>query len=154
MNIAFERATLADAEALVAAQIAAFHYDSVLYPGVEIGGPPQYDSVEFMRQQIQQDECYTMVDAGQIVGGMVVFNMGQGHVHIDRIFIHPEHQNRGIGTQAMQFLEQTYAATRWTLDTPTWAVRNQHFYEKLGYVKVKEETFPDITLIGYEKRSG
>ena len=34
------------------------------------------------------------------------------------------------------------------------AVRNQHFYEKLGYVKVKEETFPGITLIGYEKRIG
>ena len=154
MTIAFERATLADAEGMLAAQIAAFEYDSVLYPGVELGGPPQYDSLEFMRQQIQQDDCYTMVEAGQIIGGIVVFNIGQGHVHIDRIFIAPAHQNRGIGTLAMEFLEQTYAATRWTLDTPTWAVRNQHFYEKLGYVKVKEETFPDITLIGYEKRIG
>jgi hypothetical protein len=35
MNIAFEHATIADAEALVAVQIAAFHHDAVLYPGVE-----------------------------------------------------------------------------------------------------------------------
>jgi len=154
MNITFERATVADADALVIVQIAAFHHDSVLYPDVEIGGPPEYDSVEFMRKRIQEDECYNMVDAGQIIGGIVVFDMGQGHVHIDRIFIDPAYHNRGIGTRAMQFLEQTYPATLWSLDTPTWAVRNQHFYEKLGYVKVKEETFPGITLIGYEKRIG
>ena len=92
-----------------------------------------------------------MVDAGQIIGGFVVFDRGQGHVHVDLIFIDPVYHNRGIGTRAMQFLEQTYSATRWTLNTPTWAIRNQHFYEKLGYVKVKEETHPDIILFWYEK---
>jgi GNAT superfamily N-acetyltransferase len=153
MNLTFERATAADAEALVAAQIAAFHHDAVLYPGVEIGGPPGYDSVEDMRRRMAEGQCYKMLDTGQIAGGMVVFDMGAGHVHLGVIFIDPAHQNRGLGTQALQFLERTYTdATRWTLDTPTWAIRNQHFYEKLGYVKVGEEVLPDITLIQYEKR--
>jgi ribosomal protein S18 acetylase RimI-like enzyme len=154
MRIAFKRATVADADELVAVQIAAFHNDALLYPGVEIGGPPGYDSVEHMRMRIQEAECYSMMDAGRIIGGIVAFDMGHGHVHVGQIFIDPAYQNRGIGTQAMRFLEQTYAARLWTLDTPTWAVRNQHFYEKLGYVRVKEETLPDITLIGYEKRIG
>ena len=52
MNISIERATPADVENLVKAQIAAFHHDSVMYPGVEIGGPPGYDSVEQMREKI------------------------------------------------------------------------------------------------------
>ena len=155
MNIAFERAAPADAEALVAAQIAAFQYDSVLYPDVEIGGPPGYDSVEDMRRKMAEGQCYKMVNAGRIIGGIVVFDKGQGHIYVGRIYIDPAYHNRGIGTQAIQFLEQTYpAATLWSLDTPVWAVRNQHFYEKLGYVKVGEEVLPDITLIQYQKRMG
>jgi len=92
-----------------------------------------------------------MTDAGQIIGGMVVVDQGQGHFHLDLIFIDPTHHNRGIGTQALQFIEQRYPATKWTLNTPTWAIRNQHFYEKFGYVKVGEDVLPDITLIVYEK---
>lgn len=152
MTITFERATPADAEALVKVQIAAFHHDAVLYPGVAVDGPPGYNSVEAMRKKIQEDDCYTILDDGQIIGGIVVYTMGQGHFHLDLIFIDPTYHNRGIGTQAIQFIEQTYPATLWSLDTPSWAVRNQHFYEKFGYVKVKEETLPDIVLFGYEKR--
>lgn len=154
MTVTFERAGPADAEALVGAQIAAFHHDSVLYPEVEIGGPPGYDSVETTRKKIEEGIAYKIVDAGRVVGGMVLFDMRHEHMHLDLIFIDPAFHDRGIGTQAMQFLERAHPARRWTLDTPSWAVRNQHFYEKLGYVKVSEDTYPGIVLFGYEKRIG
>jgi len=38
------------------------------------------------------------------------------------------------------------------LDTPVYATRNQHFYERLGFVRTGETVFPDITLIHYEHR--
>ncbi len=152
MNITIERAVVADVEDLVRIQIAAFHYDSVLYPEVEIGGPPGYDSAEETLKRIQQHHFYKFVHAGQLVGGMIVWDMGEGHSHLDLIFIDPAYQNRGIGTQAMQFVEQAYPAKRWTLDTPVWAVRNRHFYEKLGYVKVREYEQEGFPLIAYEKR--
>jgi ribosomal protein S18 acetylase RimI-like enzyme len=152
MKVTFERATPEDAEALVKAQIAAFHYDEVLYPGVGVSGPPGYDSVDLALKRMQQDEFYKIVVDGQIVGGMILFSKGEGHWHLDLLNIVPEYQNRGIGKQAMQFIEQTYPATKWTLDTPGYAIRNQHFYEKCGYVKVAETEYPDITLISYEKR--
>ncbi len=152
MNVSIERAVPADAEALVQAQIAAFHHDAVIYPGVGIGGPPGYDSVTEVLERIQQNECYKFVDDGQCVGGMVIFDLGNGHFHLGVIFIAPDWQNRGIGSQAMTFIEQTYPAARWTLDTPTWAVRNHHFYEKFGYVKVGEQHDGDTPLIVYEKR--
>ena len=72
---------------------------------------------------------------------------------LDVIYVTPEQHGRGIGTRAMRFVEGAHRATRWTLDTPSWAVRNQHFYEKLGYAKVGETVYPDITLFAYEKRS-
>lgn len=153
MNLQFERAGPADAEALVAAQIAAFHDDARLYPGVEIGGPPGYDSVESAHQKMQQHDYYKIVVDGQIIGGMVVFDQGQGHYHLDLIYVDPAFHNRGIGTQAMQFLEETYsAATKWTLDTPAYALRNQHFYAKFGYVKIGEVEIEGFILFAYEKR--
>lgn len=152
MAVEIKRAEVQDAEALVTAAIAAFHHDSVLYPQVEVGGPPGYDSPAVMRQKIGEDECYTIWDGDQVVGGITLFSKGNGHYHLDLIFISPEHHNRGIGTQAMQFIEDTYSATKWTLDTPIWAVRNIHFYEKLGYVKVGEFEDGDITLIAFAKQ--
>jgi len=152
MPVSFRRATLDDTDALVGAAVAAFHHDSILYPEVQIGGPPGYNSPAVMRRKIVEGECYTMVEGERVIGGIVVFVKGDGHYHLDLIFIVPDHHDRGIGTHAMHFLENTYPATRWTLDTPTWAGRNIRFYEKLGYVKVGEFEDGDTILIAYEKR--
>ena len=152
MNIAFERATAADVEALVKAQISAFEYDAVIYPGVEIGGPPGYDSVEDALKRIRDDEFYKILVNGQIVGGIILFEREPGYFHLDVLNIVPEYQNYGIGTQAMKFIEQKYPATKWTLDTPAYAIRNHHFYEKFGYVKVGEANYDGFILLAYEKR--
>jgi GNAT superfamily N-acetyltransferase len=152
MSVVFKRAEPHDTEALVRVAIAAFHHDSILYPEIEIGGPPGYESAAVMRQKIAEDECHKIVEGERIIGGIVVFVKGNGHYHLDLLFISPDYHNHGIGTQAMRFIEDTYPATRWTLDTPTWASRNIHFYEKLGYVKVGEFEDDDTTLIAYEKR--
>lgn len=113
MSISIERAVPEDAERLVRVQIAAFHYDSELYPGVETGGPPGYDSVPHMLEKIERDECYIILDAGRCIGGLVLFDKGNGHYHLDVIFIDPAYQNRGIGSQAIQFIEQVYPANCW-----------------------------------------
>jgi GNAT superfamily N-acetyltransferase len=69
------------------------------------------------------------------------------------IFLAPDYQGRGIGSQALRFLAAAYPlARRWTLDTPVYALRNQHFYEKFGYVKVGQTSDGDTPLIAYEKR--
>jgi len=153
MTISITRATPADADSMVKVQVAAFHYDSVMYPDVALGGPPGYDDVATMLEKIAQDETYKITEGDRCIGGIVVYDRGDGHYHLDLIFLDPAYHNRGIGTQAMHFIEQTYPARVWSLDTPTYALRNQHFYEKFGYVKLYEhDENPDIRLIAYEKR--
>nr|MCU0480744.1 GNAT family N-acetyltransferase [Anaerolineae bacterium] len=67
--------------------------------------------------------------------------------HID-----PPYHGKGIGTLAMQFIETMHPATKWSLDTPIYATRNQHFYEKLGYIKVGETIEAGgLVLFSYEK---
>jgi GNAT superfamily N-acetyltransferase len=155
LKISFERATPADAEALRDVQVASFHSDAHTYPGVGLTGPQGYDQVESVLEQIREDAYSKIVADGRIIGGMIVSHIEPGHYHLDRIFIDPAYHNLGIGTRAMQFIEREYPAALWTLNTPTFARRNQHFYEKSGYVRVGEFPEPDhadITLIEYEKR--
>jgi GNAT superfamily N-acetyltransferase len=151
MDITFEVPTVADAKDLVAVQVRAFHDDARLYPGVEIGGPPGYDSLESMIEDIQKYLCHKIVHQGKVIGGIVVFDWGDGHYHLDRLFVEPSYHNKGVGTQSMQFLEATYSARLWTLDTPVYATRNQHFYEKMGYVKTGTKDSDDVPLVSYKK---
>ncbi|MBI1257757.1 MAG: GNAT family N-acetyltransferase [Chloroflexi bacterium] len=151
--ITFERATPADAETLRDVQVASFHSDALNYPGIKESGPPGYDQVETVLRNMQESDFYKIAVDGQIIGGITVFDEGEGHYHIGLLYLDPAYHNLGIGTRAMEFIEQSYPARLWTLDTPTYATRNQHFYEKFGYVRVGERPEDeDITLIEYEKR--
>jgi ribosomal protein S18 acetylase RimI-like enzyme len=152
MSTSFERATPADAEDLVKMQIVAFHDDARLYPGEEESGPPGYDSVDVMLERISEAIVYKIVMDGRIIGGIIIYDHGQGEMHLDVINIAPEYHNQGIGTQAMQFIEQAHPAEKWTLHTPGYAIRNQHFYEKTGYVKTEEVYDGDFLLYAYEKQ--
>ena len=142
-----------DAPALVAVQVAAFHSDSDIYPNIELGGPPGYDSVDTMLKKIAEDECYTITLDGKCVGGIILYETSANHYHLDVIVVDPALHGQGIGTHAMRFIEQQHPNAHWTLDTPTWATRNHHFYEKLGYVITGEHSYEgdDTPLYRYEK---
>jgi GNAT superfamily N-acetyltransferase len=152
--ITFKRATSADAAELTAVQKRTFDDDSQRYLGTESGGPPGYDSLKWQLHIMKKSLYYKILCDGKIIGGMIIFRMGNGHYELGRIFIDPEYQNQGIGTQTIAFIEQTFPdAHKWTLGTPSWALRNHHFYEKLGYVRVGEEKQGGIEDMGflYEK---
>lgn len=72
-------------------------------------------------------------------------------MHLAVIYIDPAYHNRGIGTQTIEFVKRTYPAKKWTLDTPDYATRNHHFYQKFGCVRVGSEPVEDFMLLAYEK---
>lgn len=153
MEIKFEKALPEDAQTLMAIQIRAFHEDAKIYPNVAEGGPPNYDSLETMLDDIEKGLCHKILADGKIIGGTVVWEEDDGHYHLHIIHIDPPFHGQGIGTKAMQFIEATYPAKKWSLDTPAYATRNHHFYEKLGFVKVGEILeSDDFLLYSYEKQ--
>lgn len=152
MGLVVERATLDDAAALTEIAIAAFKNDFVLYPGVAFGGPPGHDNVNATRAKIEKEDSYKFLYDGELVGGAVVMKLGEGDYFLEILFIDPARHGLGIGSQVMRQIEAMYPAKRWSLNTPVYAVRNRHFYEKLGYVNIGEERYPEITLVIYEKR--
>jgi len=137
--IVFRKARPGDAKTLAQVSERAFHTD-VLYGAPGIGGPPGYDSAAWQAKVMRFGNYYAILADGQIVGGIIVFRKEPRHYELGRIFVDADFQNQGIGTQAFEFLWQTYPlAKQWTLGTPAWNQRTRHFYQKVGFVEVGED---------------
>ncbi|MBP7689472.1 MAG: GNAT family N-acetyltransferase [Thermoflexales bacterium] len=153
--IELKPATPVDAAELTDVQTHTFDEDTRAHGQGERGGPPGYDSVAWQIEMMQHCQYFKIVDDQHIIGGAIVFRVRPGDYKLGRIYLDPEFQNRGLGSSVMQLIEQQFpTAERWTLDTPHWAKRNHHFYEKLGYVKVREEAIEELgglRLFFYEK---
>ena len=139
--ISFKKATSRDAEKLASASKSAFeddiHYGAPAHGG-KAGGPPGYQSPQWQRRMMRMGLYYKILVDNQIAGGFIVFPGAIREYYLGRVFIHPDFQNQGIGTQAMNFVFGEFPlAKSWTLDTPTWNQRTCHFYEKLGFRKAE-----------------
>ena len=82
----------------------------------------------------------TILADNKLIGGIIVFRKATREYELGRIFIAPAYQNQGIGTQAFDYLWETYPlAKRWTLGTPKWNRRTRHFYSKVGFAEIGED---------------
>jgi GNAT superfamily N-acetyltransferase len=129
---------------LTEVMIRSFDDDAQKHPGEERGGPPGYDNGEFFREWLfGYDESigYKVVAIDQVIGAIIVWVFELGKNILGTIFVDPEYQDRGVGTQIWQFIEASYPETMsWQLETPEWATKNHHFYEKkCGFTKVGEK---------------
>ncbi len=135
------RAGSEDTVELAAVSKRAFDGD-VDYGSPQAGGPHGYDSPEWQANVTDwRGATYfkALLD-GRIIGGAVCFDQGRGHIYLGRIFLDLESQNQGLGRQVMALLMAEYPSARvWTLQTPEWNQRTQHFYELVGFTKVRTD---------------
>ena len=153
--IRIEPAAAGDAETLTVVSRRAFEHD-VNYGSPGVSGPPGYDSPAWQRQMMVRGRFFKVLEADRVVGGLVLFPLEDGTVEVGRAFLEPEAQNKGIGSELLAFAECIFPkARRFVLDTPSWNLRTQHFYEKAGYIKIGElDTAEGFSLFQYEKRVG
>jgi GNAT superfamily N-acetyltransferase len=131
-----EKARPKDAVTLARISERAFHSD--IYCGAPgLGGPPGYKSEQWQREMMRIGDYYKVLVGDQIVGGFIVLRKEPREYELGRIFVDPDYQNQGVGTEVMEFLWEEYPlAKRWTLDTPAWNRRTRHFYNKVGFAEV------------------
>ena len=80
-----------------------------------------------------------MTDTGLIVGGAILFLKGDV-LNVGRIFVSPEHFQKGYGIFMMREVENMFSeAKEFTLYTPVWNVRTNSFYSKLGYKEINRD---------------
>jgi GNAT superfamily N-acetyltransferase len=137
--IDIKKARPSDAEALARASERAFHSD--IHCGAPgLGGPPGYNSSAWQKKIMRIGDYYTISLDDQVIGGIIVFRKAPREYELGRIFVDPDFQNQGVGTQAFEFLWQAYPlGKRWTLGTPAWNVRTRYFYKKVGFVEIGKD---------------
>jgi len=159
MDLQFKEIQEEDISSLTDVMKRAFDHDAQIHLGVERGGPEGYDDGEFFRKWLfsyDESHGYKILLDGQVVGGFIVWILESRNNHLGTIFIDPNIQDQGVGTQAWKLIETTYPDTlSWELSTPDWAVKNHYFYEqKCGFEKVRED--PEVDREGasfiYRKR--
>jgi len=140
-----------DVELLRDIALKAFRDDSILYGKM----PPDIDSVKWHIMHIKSGMYYKIIYERKTVGGIKLFDFGNGHFRLGTIYIDPDYHNKKIGTEAISLIEKQFShVKKWSLDTPYKSYRNHHFYEKLGYVKIGEECpehDKEFYLFKYEK---
>ena len=135
-----EKAEWKHIERIVAISKRAFETD------IEVGGaigdyPPEYDSVAWHEQMLNEGHLLQAVIDEEIVGGAILFVDKDGEtLYIGRIFIDPVHHQKGYGISLMKLVETYYSGIRKIkLDTPLWNIRTNAFYRKLDYCEVKQD---------------
>jgi GNAT superfamily N-acetyltransferase len=157
LNLAFLVMEESDIPDVTPVMKRAFDDDARKHLGKETGGPPGYDNGDFFRTWLlPYDESvgYKIMAGENIVGGIIVWILPEGHNILGTIFVDPEFQDIGIGQRTWEFIEGTYPDTKsWRLGTPTWATKNHHFYVKCGFERVETDPLipPEDDMTIYRK---
>jgi ribosomal protein S18 acetylase RimI-like enzyme len=147
---AIEPAVVQDAEAILALQRLAYQSEASIYDDYRI--PPLTQTLDDLRAEFQDHVVLKAVAAGKIVGS-VRAHLDGGAWEIGRLIVHPEYQNRGLGSRLMAAIEQARpAGARCALFTGHKSARNLYLYGKLGYREVRREAVsPNLVMVYLEK---
>jgi GNAT superfamily N-acetyltransferase len=143
-ELSFEEITEQDIPELTGVMTRAFDDDAQKHRGLERGGPEGYDNGEFFRTWLfgyEQTVGYKAISQGQAIGGIIVWILEGGHNVVGTMFVEPQYQDCGVGTEIWRYIEDKYPETMsWRLLTPEWATKNHYFYEaKCGFQRVDSD---------------
>jgi len=152
-----EKASLVDAEVLTEIKKKTFdeeakkwlpNQEDVIDYNIQ---PPGYESIKMTQYMIKELNYFKIKYDEKIVGGIIVTVSGKSFARIDRIFIDPSYQGKGIGTRVIHLIEQEFPRVRtWDLETSSKQINNHRFYEKMGY----QTTYETEDEYCYIKRIG
>ena len=144
MTIGYRKATLEDAELLVSIYNASFYSDYLRY-----GACPGYGKTkEMMEESIKKYPKHIILCDNESVGCVSCKKLEPGVYEIGCLCVVPEFQNKGIGTQTIQFIKTTYEDwEKLTLVTPVDKRENVTFYtERCGFTLVSTERDGTVEL--------
>lgn len=151
MSVQFKPAKREEIGELTALCKLTFEDDTLKLTGRPGGGAPGYDDPEVHMKYLIEDTYLKILLDSEIIGGIILQRETVDHMKLIRIWLHPDHQDKGIGHKAMDYIHSNYPAKKWTLEVMPYATRNHHFYAKYGYKN--KGLLPDcpVEIYVYEK---
>lgn len=140
-------AWLADAPAILDLQKLAYQSEAALNDDYTI--PPLTQTLPELEADFQRQVYLKATRDGTIVGAVRGYEQN-GTCFIGRLIVHPDCQNRGIGTHLLHAIEAHFnAVQRYELFTSERSTRNLYLYRKLGYHTYRTERLTDKVMIVY-----
>ena len=130
MNYEIIRAVPIDAEELLKVQRLAYRSQAELYNNFDI--PPLKETAAEIIDQFSTHIFLKAVSQGKIVGTVRAVEKN-GTCHIGRLTVHPDMQNKGIGTMLMKEIEKYFTPRRYELFAGSKSDKNIRLYQELGY---------------------
>jgi ribosomal protein S18 acetylase RimI-like enzyme len=150
--VIIEKATVSDAEELLALRKLAYRSEAEIYNDFRL--PPLVQTLESMEEDFKNQLFLKALMDGRIIGSVRAYSK-EGTCYIGRLVVHPDFQNRGIGTRLMNEIEKIFnSCKRFELFTGDKSERNLRLYQKRGYRIFKTAKMTDRTNIVFlEKKA-
>jgi ribosomal protein S18 acetylase RimI-like enzyme len=146
-SVLIEQATVQDALEILTLQKLAYQSEAAIYDDYTI--PPLTQTLDALVAQFQDEVVLKAVLDGKIIGSVRGY-LRDGTCYIGRLIVHPDFQNRGIGTRLMQEMESHFGqADRYELFTGEKSVKDLHLYQKLGYRFLRREQITQRVVVVY-----
>ena len=148
--IVIEKAQKEDLKKILELQYLAYQSEAKLFCDMDI--PPLKQTLEEVYDEFNKGVILKAIDENGVIIGSVRAYQDAGIVYIGKLMVHPDMQNRGIGSRLLLEIENVYQNQRFELFTSTRSVRNIKLYEKLGYVIFKEESVSEELKFVYMQK--
>ncbi len=114
--------------------------------------PPMIQTINDLEDEFNYNVILKAEDQSKIIGSLRAYEKN-GICYIGRVIVHPDYQNKGIGTKLMIEIERRFPnVSKYELFTGYKDEKNIYFYGKLGYKIFKEENLGyKIKLVFLEK---
>jgi ribosomal protein S18 acetylase RimI-like enzyme len=144
------KALIEDAATILELQKLAFRSEAVIYDDFCIS--PLVESLEEIKIEFAAKTALKAIVDDRLVGSVRALERG-GTCYIDRLIVHPDFQDKGIGTKLMDEIEGVFpGATRFELFTGDKSEKNIRLYKKLGYQVFKHRRVDDVLSFTYMEK--
>jgi ribosomal protein S18 acetylase RimI-like enzyme len=135
MNI--KKAVFADLPKILHLQKQAFLSEAKLLNDFSI--QPLTQTLEELEKEFVHSTILKIENDKNEIIGSVRFYEKNDRVYIGKLIVHPDYQNKGIGTQLLKSVGTNSTNKVFELFTSSKSERNIHLYKKLGYKEFKRK---------------
>lgn len=146
-----ELADITDAEAILDLQHLCYQSEAAIYGDDSIA--PLLETLDQIKAEFERQVFLKATENERVVGSVRAYTENET-CYVGRLIVHPDSQNRGIGTKLLLSVEATFMSIRrFELFTGDRSQKNLALYRKLDYREFKREKMNDkLTLVYLEKQ--
>jgi ribosomal protein S18 acetylase RimI-like enzyme len=115
---------------------------------------PLKQTLDELNDEFEKNIILKLIDKNndsKIIGSIRSYEKND-RVYIGKLIVHPDYQNKGLGTKLLKTIETYYENKTFELYTSSKSERNLYLYKKNGYKEYKKEkTTEEYDFVYLEK---